>query len=155
MKNNKELVIYLSMGFGNPYGDDYNEEILSYWTGEMVQRNINIISLADTVGIATAKQINAALNTLIPGYPATTFGVHLHSNSVNWKEKLQAAIEAGCRRFDGALKGIGGCPFAMDELIGNMDSELMIAYLEEKSMINNLDKEALKESLLIAAEIFT
>jgi hydroxymethylglutaryl-CoA lyase len=155
LKNNKELVIYLSMGFGNPYGDEYSEEILTYWAGEIVQRNINIISLADTIGIATAKQINTALNALIPEYPATSFGVHLHSNSVNWKQKLQAAIDAGCARFDGALKGIGGCPFAMDELIGNMDSELMIAYLEEKSMINNLDKDALTESLFVAAEIFT
>lgn len=154
LKNNKQLVIYLSMGFGNPYGDVYNEEILLHWANEMVKRNINIISLADTVGVATPQQIGFALKTLIPKYPTATIGVHLHSTAANWKEKLQAAIDAGCTRFDGALKGIGGCPFAQDDLVGNMDTELMIAYLEEKNLLKRIDKEALNESLLIASEIF-
>ena len=154
IKNNKELVIYLSMGFGNPYGDAYNEEILLHWADEMVKRDVNIISLADTVGVATAQQISFALNTLIPKYPSTTFGVHLHSTSLNWKEKFQSAMDAGCRRFDGALKGIGGCPFAQDDLVGNMDSELMIAYLAERNALKGIDTNALQESLLIASEIF-
>lgn len=154
LKNNKQLVIYLSMGFGNPYGDAYNEEILLHWADEMVARNINTISLADTVGIATAQQIGFALKTLIPKYPSTTFGVHLHSTKNNWKEKLQAALDAGCTRFDGALKGIGGCPFAQDDLVGNMDSELMIGYLAEQNLLKGIDTIALQESLLIAGEIF-
>ncbi|MDE3145728.1 MAG: hydroxymethylglutaryl-CoA lyase [Bacteroidota bacterium] len=154
LKNNKQLVIYLSMGFGNPYGDAYNEEILLHWADEMVARNINTISLADTVGVATAQQIGFALKTLIPKYPSTTFGVHLHSTKNNWKEKLQAALDAGCTRFDGALKGIGGCPFAQDDLIGNMDSELMIGYLAEQNLLKGIDTIALQESLLIAGEIF-
>ncbi|HEX3024267.1 MAG TPA: hydroxymethylglutaryl-CoA lyase [Chitinophagaceae bacterium] len=154
LKNNKQLVIYLSMGFGNPYGDVYNEEILLHWADEMVKRNINIISLADTVGVATPQQISFALKTLIPKYPSATIGVHLHSTAFNWKEKLQAALDAGCTRFDGALKGIGGCPFAQDDLVGNMDSELMIVYLAEQNLLKGIDTIALQESLLIADEIF-
>ncbi len=154
LKNNKQLVVYLSMGFGNPYGDAYNEEILLHWANEMVKRNINIISLADTVGIASPQQISFALNALIPEYSSTTFGVHLHSTAGNWQEKLQSAMDAGCRRFDGALKGIGGCPFAQDDLVGNMDSELMLAYFAERNLIAGIDVNALQESLIIAAEIF-
>ena len=154
IKNNKELVIYLSMGFGNPYGDAYDDEILLQWADEMVKRNINIISLADTVGVATPEQISFALTALIPKYPNTLFGVHLHSTATNWIEKLQSALDAGCTRFDGALKGIGGCPFAQDDLVGNMDSELMIAYLAEKNLLKGIDTIALQESLLIASEIF-
>jgi len=154
IKNNKELVIYLSMGFGNPYGDAYNKEILLQWADEMVKRNINIISLADTIGVATPEQISFALSALVPKYPNTLFGVHLHSTATNWKEKLQSALDAGCTRFDGALKGIGGCPFAQDDLVGNMDSELMIAYLAERNLLKGIDTNALQESLLIASEIF-
>ncbi len=154
LKNNKQLVIYLSMGFGNPYGDEYNEEILLHWVNEMVERNINIISLADTIGVATPQQISFALKTLIPKYPSTSIGVHLHSTKNNWQEKLQAALDAGCTRFDGALKGIGGCPFAQDDLVGNMDSEIMISYFAEQNLLKGIDTIALQESLLIASEIF-
>ena len=154
LKNNRKLVIYLSMGFGNPYGDAYNEEIVLKWADEMVKREINIISLADTVGVATPEQISFALNTLIPKYPDAVIGVHLHSTPANWKEKLTAAVDAGCYRFDGALKGIGGCPMAQDDLVGNMNTELMISYLEEKKLIDGLNKEALQKSLQIASEIF-
>ncbi len=154
LKNNKQLVIYLSMGFGNPYGDEYNKEILLHWVNEMVERNINIISLADTIGVATPQQISFALKTLIPKYPSTSIGVHLHSTKNNWQEKLQAALDAGCTRFDGALKGIGGCPFAQDDLVGNMDSEIMISYFAEQNLLKGIDTIALQESLLIASEIF-
>lgn len=154
LKNNKQLVIYLSMGFGNPYGDEYNEEILLKWADEMVKREIKIISLADTVGLATPEQISFALNSLIPKYPETTIGVHLHSTPNNWKEKLSAAVEAGCKRFDGALKGIGGCPMAQNDLVGNMDTELTISYLEEKGLTSGLNKDALQKSLQLASEIF-
>jgi len=154
IKTNKELVVYLSMGFGNPYGDEYNESILLQWADEMVKRDINILSLADTVGMATPEQISFALSTLIPKYPTTTIGVHLHSTPTNWQEKLAAAVNAGCKRFDGALKGIGGCPMAQDDLVGNMDSILMIDYLEAKGLLQGLNKDALYESLQIASEIF-
>lgn len=154
LKYDKELVIYLSMGFGNPYGDEYNEEILLKWADEMVKREIKIISLADTVGVATPEQISFALHALIPKYAKTVFGVHLHSTPNNWKEKLEAAVNAGCKRFDGALKGIGGCPMAQNDLVGNMNTELMISYLEEKNLISGLNKKALQESLQLASEIF-
>ncbi len=154
LQNKKQLVIYLSMGFGNPYGDDYNEEIVLKWADEMVKRDIKIISLADTVGLATPDQISFALNSLIPKYPDIVFGVHLHSTPTNWKEKLEAAVNAGCRRFDGALKGIGGCPMAQDDLVGNMNTEFIISYLEEKKLTGNLNKEALQKSLQLASEIF-
>ncbi len=154
IKHNKKLVVYLSMGFGNPYGDDYNEEVLLQWADEMVKRKIEIISLADTVGLGTPQQIKFALQTLIPKYTNTLFGVHLHSTANNWKDKLQAAVDAGCKRFDGALKGIGGCPMAQDDLVGNMDSEKMIAYFEEHNLFNNYNKEALVNSLQIANQIF-
>jgi hydroxymethylglutaryl-CoA lyase len=153
-KCNKQLVIYLSMGFGNPYGDEYNEEILLKWADEMVKREIKTISLADTVGLATADQISFAVKTLIPKYPDRVFGVHLHSTPANWKEKLGAAVNAGCKRFDGALKGIGGCPLAQDDLVGNMNTELIISYLEEKNLAPHLNKDALQRSLQLASEIF-
>jgi hydroxymethylglutaryl-CoA lyase len=154
LKSSKRLVVYLSMGFGNPYGDEYNEGILLKWADEMVKREIQIISLADTVGVATPDQISFALNTLIPKYPQTTIGVHLHSTPTNWKEKLTGAVDAGCKRIDGALKGIGGCPMAGDELVGNMNSELVITYLEGKGLLKELNKEALNKSLQLASEIF-
>lgn len=153
-KKNKQLVIYLSMGFGNPYGDEYNEDVLGHWADEMVKRNIQIISLADTVGLASPEQIFFALNTLISKYPQTTIGVHLHSTTANWKAKLEAAIDAGCRRIDGALKGIGGCPMAGNELVGNMNSELIVAYLEERNMLPLLNKDAFATSLQLASAIF-
>ncbi len=155
IKSYKQLVVYLSMGFGNPYGDEYNEEILLHWADEMVKRDIGIISLADTVGVATSDQISFALNTLIPAYPNTEFGVHLHSTAFDWHSKLEAAVVAGCKRFDGALKGIGGCPMAADELVGNMNTEWMIQYFEEKNILNPLNKDALQNCLRLADEIFT
>lgn len=153
-KNAKQLVVYLSMGFGNPYGDPYNEEILFLWANKMTDMGIQILSLADTVGVATPQQISTALNTLIPQYPSCCIGVHLHSTSENWKEKLDAAFAAGCLRFDGALKGIGGCPMADDELVGNMNTELMIPFFQSNGLLHSLNQEALRDSLSIASEIF-
>ena len=154
MKTGKQLVIYISMGFGNPYGDLYSEEIVFEWVNKLVAMDINIISLADTVGVAMPEQVYDMTKYLVDSLPSTTIGVHLHSRPDNWKEKLDAAVKAGCKRFDGALKGIGGCPMANDELVGNMNSELMIQYFEEQKLLNNLDKQALAESLRIAGEIF-
>lgn len=154
MQKKKVLVIYLSMGFGNPYGDEYSADVLLRWAGEMIKRDIQILSLADTVGVATPGQIAFALNTLIPQYPQTTIGVHLHSTPENWREKLDAAVGAGCRRIDGALKGIGGCPMAGNALVGNMNTELIISSLEEKKMLEGLNKEALQKCLDLASVLF-
>lgn len=155
VQKNKQLVVYLSMAFGNPYGDEYNEEILMKWASEMASRNISIISLADTVGLASPEQIRLALETLIPKYPEISIGVHLHSSAKNKQEKLEAAWQAGCMRFDGALKGYGGCPMAQDDLVGNMPTEFMINYFESKNEALAINKEKLNECLLLADEIFS
>lgn len=154
LKYGKQLVVYLSMGFGNPYGDEYNMDILLEWAEVLIKREISIISLADTVGVATPEQITQALNALITQYPETTIGVHLHSTPDTWRVKLEAAMQAGCTRIDGALKGIGGCPMAGNELVGNMNTEWIITYLEEKEAIHGLNKKALQHSLQLAGEIF-
>ena len=153
-KTNKQLVVYMSMAFGNPYGDEYNGEILLNWTKEIMERGVKIISLADTVGVAEAEQISSALASLVPNYPNIDFGVHLHSTPKNWEDKLEAAFTSGCVRFDGALKGIGGCPMANDELVGNMNTEWMIHYFKGMDKLPQLDFEALQNSLSIADEIF-
>ncbi|HQW43941.1 MAG: hydroxymethylglutaryl-CoA lyase [Chitinophagaceae bacterium] len=154
VKTGKELVVYISMGFGNPYGDAYDEEIVFEWVNKLVAMDIGIISLADTVGLASAEQVYDMTSYLVDSLPGTEIGVHLHSTPENWKSKLEAAVKAGCTRFDGALKGIGGCPMADDELVGNMNSELMIDYFEQQGLLPGLNKEALLESLRIAGEIF-
>ena len=154
IKNKKELVVYISMGFGNPYGDVYNEEIVFDWVNKLVAMDIKIISLADTVGVATKEQVYQITKYLVNSLPQTEIGVHLHSTPINWKEKVDAALQAGCKRFDGALKGIGGCPMADDELVGNMDTELMIPYFNELNLLNNLNKDALQLCSKLASEIF-
>ena len=154
IKNKKELVVYISMGFGNPYGDVYNEAIVFDWVNKLVAMDIKIISLADTVGLATKEQVYGITKHLVDSFPETEIGVHLHSTAINWKEKVEAALAAGSKRFDGALKGIGGCPMADDELVGNMDTELMIPYFEEQNLLNNLDKNALQKCSMLASEIF-
>ncbi len=154
IKNNKKLVVYISMGFGNPYGDEYNEIIVRHWVDKMVQMGIEIISMADTVGLATAQQVSSILNSLIPAYPDTEIGVHLHSTSANWKAKVDAALQAGCKRFDGALKGIGGCPMADDVLVGNMDTDLMIPYFIQQNLLSGIDLIALEKCNRLASVIF-
>jgi hydroxymethylglutaryl-CoA lyase len=154
VKTGKKLVIYISMAFGNPYGDLYDEEIVFNWIEKLIELDIAIISLADTVGVATAEQVYDMISYLVDALPGTEIGVHLHSTSKNWKGKLDAAVKAGCKRFDGALKGIGGCPMANDELVGNMNSEWMIDYFEENNLLTGLNRDALQESLRIAGEIF-
>lgn len=153
-KTGKQLVVYISMGFGNPYDDPFDEDIVFEWVNKLVAMDIGIISLADTVGVATPEQVYTMTSYLVDSLPGTEIGVHLHSTPQNWKEKLEAAVKAGCKRFDGALKGIGGCPMADDELVGNMNSELMINYFDQHGLVNSLDKEALAHSLRIAGEIF-
>ncbi len=150
----KELVIYLSMGFGNPYNDTYNQYILLHWAKVMIERGIRIISLADTVGIATPEQISFALDTLLPKYPDAEIGVHLHSNPQNWKAKFEAALNSGCTRFDGAINGIGGCPMAGDALVGNMNMNNMIHYLQKQGNASFINEKALERASKLATEIF-
>lgn len=154
LNSGKQLVIYISMGFGNPYSDPYDEEIVFEWVNKLVAMDIGIISLADTVGVATPAQVYDMTSYLVESLPGVEVGVHLHCTPANWKEKLEAALKAGCKRFDGALKGIGGCPMADDELVGNMDTELMIGYFDQKNLLAPLDKAALGKSLSMAGLIF-
>ncbi len=150
----KELVIYISMGFGNPYGDPYNPELVTEWVQKIVALDIGIISLADTVGVGTPANIKPLFEELIPAFEGVEFGAHLHSAPHNWEEKIAAAYEAGCRRFDGALKGFGGCPMAEEELVGNMATENLIAYLKAQNESVNLNIKALSTASLIAEKIF-
>lgn len=154
IKTGKQLVVYLSMGFGNPYGDPWDEEIVFERANQLVAMDIGIISLADTVGVASPQQVYDMTSYLVESMPGTEIGVHLHSTPGNWSQKLDAAVKAGCKRFDGALKGIGGCPMANDELVGNMNTEWMIDYFQQQGINTGIDPDALRESLVIAGEIF-
>ena len=143
------------MGFGNPYGDPWSEEIVFEWVERIVSLGVENISLADTVGVATPQQVERITKHLVDSLPDITIGVHLHSTHQNRSDKIDAALNAGCLRFDGALKGIGGCPMANDELVGNMDTEWMIAHFEKAGYGLSLDREALANASRIASEIFT
>lgn len=153
-KNKKEPVVYISMAFGNPYKDEYNEDIVLEWVDKLVDEGITIISLADTVGIALPSQVASVTKKVTNAFPEIETGVHLHSTNKNRQQKIDAALEQGCKRFDGALKGIGGCPMADDELLGNMDSELMIRYFKELGYCREIDEYELAESIKLAEEIF-
>ena len=150
----KKLVVYMSMGFGNPYGDPYNIEILSSWTEKIASLGVDIISLADTVGMASSLQVTDVVSRIIPLFPGITIGVHLHSSAQHMLEKMDAAYLAGCRRFDGAINGIGGCPMADDELVGNMDTMRMVPYFREKGHCQQMNLSALEECRRIASEVF-
>ncbi len=128
VKNNKDVVAYLSMGFGNPYGDPWNVEIVGQWTDALSRLGVRILSLSDTIGVADGKTIDYLFKHLIPMYPNIEFGAHLHTHPDSWHEKVDAAYKAGCFRFDGAIKGFGGCPMAKDELTGNMPTEKLLSY---------------------------
>lgn len=125
---NKEVVTYISMGFGNPYGDPWSVEIVGEWTEKLSDMGAKILSLSDTVGTSTSENIDYLFSNLIPKYPDVEFGAHLHTTPTKWHEKIDAAYKAGCRRFDGAVQGFGGCPMAKDELTGNMPTEKMLSY---------------------------
>ena len=153
-KNDKELVVYVSMAFGNPYGDKYNEDIVLDWINKIVAEGIQIISLADTVGLAQPAQVASLVKKTMSTFPGIETGVHLHSTNFNWKEKIDAALENGCRRFDGALKGIGGCPMANDTLVGNMNSELMVPYFKQLGFLQNINEDELLKAEEMASQIF-
>lgn len=127
-KTNKEVVAYLSMGFGNPYGDPWNVDIVGNWTENLANRGVKILSLSDTIGSSTPEVIQYLFSNLIPKYPGIEFGAHLHTTPEKWFEKVDAAYNAGCRRFDGAIQGFGGCPMAKDTLTGNMPTEKLLSY---------------------------
>jgi hydroxymethylglutaryl-CoA lyase len=150
----KRLVIYISMAFGNPYGDAWSPEIALQWIRRLVKTGVQVVSLADTVGLANSEQILDLTKSLISEFPLIESGVHLHSRREHSAEKLEAAFSAGCRRFDGAINGIGGCPMAGDELVGNMDSLIMIDYFKKKSLLPVLNEIALGKSRMLADEIF-
>lgn len=153
-KNNKQLVVYISMAFGNPYKDFYNEDLVITWIDKVVAEGIGIISLSDTVGLAEASQISSLVQKVIAKFPFIETGVHLHSKNTDWQQKIDAALQHGCFRFDGALKGIGGCPMANDELVGNMNSELMIPYFKKLGFLENINEAELKKASAMASEIF-
>lgn len=155
LKHQKKLVIYISMGFGNPYGDEWSPEIVAHWVDKMVEIGIEIISLSDTVGVASAEDIKQSFSTLIPKFASTTFGAHLHTRPEHWRQKVVAAWEGGCHRFDGAIKGYGGCPMASDQLTGNMPTEFLVDFANEKQMLNSqFNHEAFNEAMQHAAWLF-
>ena len=153
-ESNKQAVIYLSMGFGNPYGDPWSNEIVEHWANELSIRGVKILSLADTTGVSNPEKISYLFPHLVSRFPKVEFGVHLHSTPATWHEKIEAAWESGCRRFDSALKGYGGCPMASDKLTGNIATESLISFLEAKGEDPELDMEKWNEALLYSSRIF-
>lgn len=152
--NNKELLVYLSMGFGNPYGDEWNIELVQQWTEKLVNENINHIALADTIGIATSAQIKNIYPLICSQFPETEFGIHLHATPNNWHNKIEAAYQSGCIHFDTALKGYGGCPMAQDELTGNIATENLIGYLQLQNEHLGLDLNKLQEAMDYSVKVF-
>ena len=146
LKHNKELVIYLSMGFGNPYGDEWSPEIVANWARKIAAMDIDIISLADTIGVAKPDTIEYLFSNLIPELPEVEFGAHFHTTPQSWKEKVDAAFKSGCMRFDGAIKGFGGCPMAEDKLTGNMPTENLISYLNDNGIKHDLNEDEFKSA---------
>lgn len=154
LAKNKELVIYISMGFGNPYGDPWNVDIVQRWVDEMVKIDINIISLADTIGVSNPDNIAYLFSNLIPKYPQIEFGAHLHTEPKSWREKIDAAYRNGCRRFDAAMRGYGGCPMAKDDLTGNMPTENLLTYFMENQEAKEINHQRFIASLSKAFEVF-
>jgi len=152
---NKEVVTYLSMGFGNPYGDPWSVEIVGEWAEKLATMGARILSLSDTVGTSTPEDINYLFSHLIPKYPNVEFGAHLHTTPGRWYEKVNAAYKAGCRRFDGAIQGFGGCPMAKDELTGNMPTEKMLSYFTENKVDTGVQWMVFEAAHNKATELFT
>lgn len=153
-KHGKTAVVYLSMGFGNPYGDEWSTEIVNDWAGKLIEKGVNIISIADTIGISTPEKIKAIFPPLVQQFPLITFGLHLHSTPQQRLEKIEAAFASGCTRMDSALKGFGGCPMAADDLTGNIATEDVITYLTEQGIPLNLDMEKWQEAIHFSNRVF-
>jgi len=155
LKHNKTLVIYISMGFGNPYGDEWNVEIVQKWVAALVDLDIRIFQLSDTVGVARPESIAYLFSRLIPANPAIEIGAHFHTTPDTWLEKVSTAYENGCRRFDGTIRGVGGCPMAQNHLVGNMPSENLIAFARERNIPIGLNLEYYFDAMKIAGtEVF-
>lgn len=153
-KGNKTVVAYLSMGFGNPYGDPWSVEIVGEWTEKLASMGVKILSLSDTVGSSTPDVIAYLFSNLIPKYPAIEFGAHLHTTPDKWFEKVDAAYHSGCRRFDGAIQGFGGCPMATNKLTGNMPTEQLLSYFAAKNESTNTDSVRFKSAYDLATQLF-
>ena len=154
LNNNKQLVVYISMGFGNPYGDVWNEEIVMKWCDKLSDMGVKIISLADTVGMAKPENISSLFKQLIPAFPSVEFGAHFHSTPMAWREKIEAAFNNGCLRFDSAMKGIGGCPMADDKLVGNLATENLISFFNEKEISLSLNSDKFSDAMQKADILF-
>ncbi|MCO4291441.1 hydroxymethylglutaryl-CoA lyase [Solitalea sp. MAHUQ-68] len=154
VKNNKELVIYISMGFGNPYGDEWNSDIVSKWVNEISRIGVKIIALSDTIGVSNPENISYLFKNLTNEHPKIELGVHLHSTPSTRLEKIDAAWQAGCRRFDSALKGYGGCPMAKDDLTGNISTESIISYLNDHRINTELNMNNWAEAMEFSNRIF-
>jgi hydroxymethylglutaryl-CoA lyase len=152
---NKEVVTYISMGFGNPYGDPWDVQIVGEWTEKLADMGVRILSLSDTVGTSTPETIAYLFSNLIPKYPEIEFGAHLHTTPSKWHEKVDAAYKAGCRRFDGAVQGFGGCPMAKDELTGNMPTEKMLSYFTSLKADTQVNWMAFEAAFNKATELFS
>lgn len=152
-QHNKELILYISMGFGNPYGDEYSPQVVEKWVSELSQLGIKTFMLSDTVGVAEPTIIRYLFETLIPAFPQLEIGAHLHTAPHNWKVKIDAAYQSGCTRFDTAIRGYGGCPMAKDDLLGNMPTENLLNYFTEEQLGANFSipafEEALRESMIV------
>ena len=153
-RKNKILVTYISMGFGNPYGDPYDSSIVEHFTSLLSTLEVKIISMADTIGVSKPDQIQYLFKTLVPKFPAIEFGAHLHSNPAKAIEKIEAAYLSGCQRFDGAIMGFGGCPMAEDELVGNLATETILAYLKSKNVSPDIDQVEFTNALMLADSVF-
>lgn len=153
-KTNKEVVAYLSMGFGNPYGDPWNVEIVADWTQKLSNMGVKILSLSDTVGSSTPEVIDYLFSNLIPKYPGIEFGAHLHTTPLKWHEKVDSAYQAGCRRFDGAIQGFGGCPMAKDDLTGNMPTEKMLSYFTTHKISSGINSLSFESAYNEASKVF-
>jgi len=150
----KEVVAYLSMGFGNPYGDPWNVEIVGEWTEKLAKMGVKILSLSDTIGSSTPEVIDYLFSNLIPKYPEIEFGAHLHTTPDKWHEKVDAAFKAGCTRFDGAIQGFGGCPMAKDDLTGNMPTEKLLSYFTAQKAETNLSAMSFESAYNEASKLF-
>ena len=154
IKHNKDLLIYISMGFGNPYGDEWNVDICQKWVDQLAAMGIKSLALSDTIGVATPDSISYLFSNLIPPYPDVEFGAHLHTHKHNWEEKIVAAYQSGCHRYDGAIMGYGGCPMAKDDLTGNMPTENLVSYMNKQIGGEILDMEAFNVSISMAERLF-
>ena len=154
VRNKKDLVVYISMAFGNPYGDEWSSDVAITWTKKLAQMGIKIIALSDTIGVSNPDNIKTLFSKLIPEFPGVEIGAHLHTTPTTWEEKVHAAYSAGCKRFDSAIKGYGGCPMATDKLKGNMPTENLLSYFKKNNIATGIDETAFNVSMQLSGSTF-